>query len=142
MSDSDPQEPHAQPKFLADIPRFLFIELKPRIRNAVESVSDHRAVQFPLFLDLQPYAVSLVKATYLLGGVIAFRRYAGEQMGVYVTFLKIFGQWVSIGRDGVVPLESNQELQDISGHPWDQFWALLRTSRLNSLIYQSRVFPN
>jgi hypothetical protein len=104
------------------MPRFLFVELDRHIGNADDFLADDRAVEFPLRLNLKTYILTSVKYTYLLGRVIAFR---GGKMGVHVTFLKIFGQWVRIGPDGVLPLDSDPEVKDNSGDPWSQLWSLL-----------------
>jgi hypothetical protein len=99
--------------------------IDPHMGNTDDFGTDCRPVEFPHAMKLKPYTVNQAKSTYLLGGVIALRTYPGPESGAYVTFLAIFGQWVRIGPDGVLPLDSHPELDDGSGDPWSQFWTLL-----------------
>jgi uncharacterized UBP type Zn finger protein len=76
-------------------------------------VKDCRRVAFPVMLDMIPYAVQTENHyPYQLAAVISHLGNPEKDQGHYMTFLRIFGQWIRLNDTEVEAIEEPAALHE------------------------------
>jgi hypothetical protein len=91
----DAEPPQTQQIFLRSFPRFFFLSLGRYVWGKDHIAKDCCRVAFPVMLDMIPYTVQTEKCyPYQLTAVISHLGNPAKDQGHYMTFLRIFGQWI------------------------------------------------
>jgi hypothetical protein len=109
----DAELPQAQQMFIRSFPRFFFFSLGRYVRGNDHMAKDCRCVAFPVMLDMIPYAVQTEnRSLYQLAAVISHLGNPEKDQGYYITFLRIFGQWVRFNGTEVEAVEESAAVHE------------------------------
>jgi hypothetical protein len=86
------EPPQTQQIFIRSFLRFFFLSLGRYVWGNDHMAKDCRRVDFPVMLDMTPYAVQTEnRYPYQLTAVISHLGNPEKDQGDYMTFLRIFG---------------------------------------------------
>jgi hypothetical protein len=109
----DAEPPHTQQIFIRSFPRFFFLSLGRYVWGNDHMTKDHRRVAFPAMPNITPYAAQTEnRYRYQLSAVISHLGNPEKDQGYYMTFLRIFGQWIRFNDTEVEAVEELAALHD------------------------------
>ena len=107
------QEYETRQYSISFFPRFLFINLGRDMWNGMHMEKDCRRIDFPVILDLARYAFRQgICPRYQLGAVISHLGHPPQDVGHYMAFLKISGQWMRFNDTEVEAINQSAALED------------------------------
>jgi hypothetical protein len=109
----DAESPQTQQIFSRSFPRFFFFSFRRYIWRNDHMAKDCRRVAFPVMLDITPYAVQTEnRYPHQLAAVISHLGNPEKDQGHYMTFLRIFGQWIRFNDTEVKAIEESAALHE------------------------------
>jgi hypothetical protein len=110
-AEADPDQP--QRYSIKSFPRFLFIRLGRLRWNFGTLEKDCRRVDFPLALDMTKYAQDpSIPQWYHLEGVIPHFGLPNGWVCHYITFLRLYGQWIEFNDPIVHSVTEKEAVED------------------------------
>jgi hypothetical protein len=105
--------PQTQQIFIRSFPRFFFLSLGFYIWGNDHMAKDCCRVAFPVMLDMTPYAVQTEnRYPYQLVAVISHLGSPDKDQGHYMTFLRIFCQWIRFSDTDIDAIEESATLHE------------------------------
>jgi uncharacterized UBP type Zn finger protein len=100
-------------RYIRSFPKFFFIRLIREAWNIDHIEKDCRSIAFPLKLNMDPYTEWNGSQTHFqLVAVIAHLGDPDPNRGHYITFLRIFGQWILFNDRQVDFVNESKALED------------------------------
>jgi hypothetical protein len=109
----DCQSTETQQHFISFFSRLLFIHLRRNVWNGDHIEKDCCTIAFPVVLDMTHYAFSSpAPSHYQRVSVIAHLGDPREYQGHYITFLRVFRQWVRFNDTHIQEVPESAALED------------------------------
>jgi hypothetical protein len=113
ISQVDTEPPQTQQIFICSFPRFFFLSFGRYVWGNDHMAKDCRRVAFPVMLDMTTHAVQTENCNSdQLAAVISHLGNPEKEHGHYMTFLRIFGQWIRFNNTEVEAVEESAVLHE------------------------------
>jgi hypothetical protein len=107
------EPPQTQQIFIRSFPRFFFLSLGRYVWGNGHVVKNYGRVAIPVMLNMTPYTVQTEnRDPYQLVAVISHLGNPETDQGHYMTFLRIFGQWIRFNNTEVEAAEESAALHE------------------------------
>jgi uncharacterized UBP type Zn finger protein len=109
----DAEPPQTQQLFIRSLPRFFCLGTDRYVWGNDHMVKDYCRAAFPVILDMTPYAVQTEnRYPYQLAAIISHLGNHEKDQSHYMTFLRIFGQWIRFNDTKVEAVEKPAALHE------------------------------